>query len=417
MGQLRPAFSQPDTLAADVNLLVLKYSTTSGLPPGNGARSIALAHLAMHDALNAVSPKYPTYLTRRTAPKKSSRQAAVISAAQTMLLQIAPHRAGEIDAEFGALLATVPAGHSRDNGVAVGADVASALFTHRANDGYNVIETYTPGSAVDAYQPTAPNFATPTLVAWGKLQPFVMISGAQFRVPPPPALSSAEWVAEFDEVKAKGFFDSPNRTPEETELGRFMYESEHTFWHRLTRSLIAQHGFKLHDSVRTLTLVAVTMGDASISWAEGKYTYNRWRPITAIRAADTDGNDATSPDATWLTDGWTNGPGGRTVTPPHPDYPSAHGVVGGASSRVLAGIFGDEVDFTVTSVSLPGVTRSYDRLSTLGREFGLSRIYVGYHFRSAVETAYESGRQLAEFVLASPFSYDDDDYSDTDSDD
>jgi hypothetical protein len=396
----------PSTIVTDWNVKILKYATTSGLPPGHAFRVTALSHLSMHDAVNAIQPRYETFIPEARGPATASLEAAAHAAARGALVRLVPARSAEIDADFAASMALIPDGISKDQGAAVGDAVADAVLVSRSNDGWFASRPYTFGSGPGVYQSTPPNLpASPVLTHLAYATPLFMKSPGQFRPPAPPALNSQHYEEGLNEVKALGVEDSRNtaRTAEQTEIGRFWFENELVSTLRMARQIAQARGLNLHDSARTFALTAGAMADGLVACFDGKYVYNFWRPVTAIRAADIDGNAKTDPDPNWLPDGWAGGggAGGRFITPAHPEYPSGHAINGPSGMFVLVALFGDKQELALISLSLPGVTRHYSKISDAANDIALSRIYVGYHYRTTVMRSIKMGEQVGTWAVHS----------------
>lgn len=236
------------------------------------------------------------------------------------------------------------------------------------------------------------------LPQWRRVTPFTMAAPWQFRLPGPPALASAEYARDYEEVKRVGGKISTTRTAEQSEIAKYWYEGSPQGWSRVARVVAAQRGLDRWENARLLALVNAAVADGYIAGADTRYLYNFWRPVTAIRAGDTDGNDATVADAVWET--FLN-------TPPLPDYPSTHSVAGGAASAVLNRFFGgDKVAFTMISgPPFSGITRSFSSFSQAAQENADSRVYAGIHFRSACQDGIKLGAQIgrrafAQYLLA-----------------
>ena len=215
--------------------------------------------------------------------------------------------------------------------------------------------------------------------------------GDQFRAEGPPSLSSDGWAEDFDETKRLGSADSSARTAEQTEIALCGAEPALPTWNRVARTVSAQRNTGLVENARLFALLNLAMADATIACWDSKYAYRFWRPVTAIRAADTDGNDATEADPAWTP---------LRPTPLHPEYPSAHACFSGAAAEILTGLFGKDTPFsTATSTCPAGVVRSYDSFRALAHEIGESRIYIGFHFRTAVRHGANLGRQVGHWTL------------------
>jgi hypothetical protein len=240
--------------------------------------------------------------------------------------------------------------------------------------------------------PAAADRLPAVLPGWGKVTPFVLRRSGQFEPEGPPPLSSRRYARDYNEVKAIGAQNSATRTPEQSTIARFWYEFSGAAWCRIARGVSQSRGLNTWDTARLLALVNLAMADGFIAGFETKYHFNFWRPVTAIRAGDTDGNDATIADLNWSS--FLN-------TPALPDYTSTHSILGGAASEVLRQFFGDDhVMFTTTSgPPFAGITRSFTSFSQAAEENGASRIYAGIHFRSAVEDGIAQGRQIGAFTF------------------
>ncbi|HMF12068.1 MAG TPA: vanadium-dependent haloperoxidase, partial [Gemmataceae bacterium] len=241
--------------------------------------------------------------------------------------------------------------------------------------------------------PAAGDRLPAVLPGWGQVTPFVLRSSRQFEADGPPSLESKRYARDYDEVKSIGDKFSATRTAEQTTIARFWFEASPAGWSRIGRVVAENRGLDLWERARLLALIDMAMADGFIAGMATKYDFNFWRPVTAIRAGDTDGNEETIADPTWIS---------LLNTPAIPDYTSTHSVLGGAASAVLRRFFDDnEVPFTTTSgVPFAGITRSFASFSEAARENGNSRIYAGIHFRSAVEDGIKQGEKIGRFVFA-----------------
>ena len=370
-----------------------------GVPPYREARIYAMAFTAMHDALNAIQPRYRSYVCDAMVPG-ASPPLAVAAAAHAVLSAVFPAQAARFDAAFEDAVASEPASPRSDAGIALGRHCAQRMLDDRADDGADRAQVpYVPGSRPGDYQftppfdqPGTPSYGFVGDPLWGGVKPFVLATSAQFRSPPPYAVSSPEYAADVNEVKVRGAAVGSNRTPEESQVALFWRESSPLGWNRIARTLAVGLGYDAWELAHVFAVLQLAEADAYLASLETKYHYNFWRPVTAIRLAGADGNDATTPDAGWMPF--------HPVTPPIPDYNSAHSAAGGAARAVLSRLFGtDELAFTQTSTTLPGVTRSYASLTQAADENGLSRILVGYHFRKAVEAGRVQGESVGAWVV------------------
>lgn len=359
--------------------------------PPELTRALAMTHIAMHDAANAVRPRYETYAYSTSEDTGADPALAVAVAAAEVLKHRRPTKAAQIDSLLAVDLANVKQEPRRQRSIAVGSAAAAAMIAARANDGSATAATpYMPGSAPGDYQPTG---AIVLLPGWGTVTPFAMASSDQFvgdgrPSDGPDALASAAYAADYDEVKAYGSATSTVRTPDQTAEARFWIENPPTVFNRVAQRAIVDQGRDLWEAAQGMALTQIAFADAIISTWNAKYTYNFWRPITAIRFGDTDGNGATVPDPTWTP---------LNVTPPFPEYDSAHAVVAAAAATVLTQVFGP-IGFTETSTAT-GVVRTYSSWLHAAAVSTDSRIWGGFHFRDSCEDGEASGLALGQYIL------------------
>jgi membrane-associated phospholipid phosphatase len=278
----------------------------------------------------------------------------------------------------------------------VGQEVARQILEWRSTDGSDRVVTYTPGTDPGDWQPTPPANLPALAPQWPDVTPFAMTSGSQFRPAAPPALDSAEYAAAFNEVQSLGRADSTTRTEEQTQIARFWNDGLGTafapgYWNRIAQDVATEQGLGLVSEAHLFALLNIATADALISCWDAKYAYSFWRPVTAIRAADTDGNPDTEPDTSWSP---------LLVTPNFPSYTSAHSTVSGAAAEVLTAEFGDHYQFTVSAVSV-SYTRSFDSFEAAAAEAGRSRIYGGIHYTFDNINGLAVGGEVADYVIAS----------------
>ena len=410
---LLPLFLQQASAdeVSDWNVTGFEAAAAGGQNPVIISRTMAMMHLAVHDALNAISRRFEPYLYEGKAEASADPGSAVAAAARDVLVGVIPawgkpeQRAtalAAVDGAYTAAIGKVPDGPAKKHGISVGQAAAAAMLAARKVDGSSASSQYTPGTGPGKWRPhpnpvpANPPIADAALAIgnwpallphWGNVAPFTMATPWQFRLPGPPALASTRYAMDYEEVKRLGGKNSPARTAEQSEIARYWYEGSPQGWSRIARVIAAQRGLDRWDNARLLALINAAIADGFIAGFDTRYVYDFWRPVTAIRAADTDGNDATVADATWET--YLN-------TPPIPDYPSTHSVAGGAASAVLARFFGkDEVAFSMTGgPPFAGITRSFKSFSHAAQENATSRIYAGIHFRSACEDGIKLGEQI-----------------------
>jgi hypothetical protein len=361
------------------------------LPPAN-ARTMAILHMSMFEAVNAIERRYQPYRLKLTAARATSMEAAAGVAAHDALAALYPDQALQLDAVLGAALDRLPAGDARTKGIAVGKAAAAGILALRDGDGSSASESYRPATAPGVYVPTP----LPVSSRDGEMTPWVMTTPSQFRPGPPPALDSATWTKDLNEIRELGGRKSVRRTPEQTDIARFWFITGPQSWNPIVCQLIAAKQLDLTDAARVHALVGAATADAFIAVFDAKHHYNFWRPITAIRNADLTGNKATPRDASWLPLG---------ETPLHPEYPCAHCITSTAVAEILKSVFGNDVaEVTMTSPTAPGVTRRWTRLDDYAEEVALARIYAGFHYRFSDNAARDMGRKIAALTIATQLS-------------
>lgn len=385
----------PDTYVADWDAIGTQAFTASGLA-AEGDLIMAYEAIAVYDAVMAVEGGYRPFAVDVDAPAGASAEAAVAAAAHAVLVHYLPAQAPTIlDPAYVASLGTIPDGQAKTDGVATGEQVAALLIAERADDGYRAPVTYTPPDPPipGRWIPTAP---TPPIGPYlGLMRPFSLESADQFRPDGPAALSSKRWAREYNEVKEIGSSTSTTRTAEQTLAARFWAEPPLQQRRGSIRKVVLDHDLDVVQAARLTAMVSVTVGDALIACFDAKYQYAFWRPITAIRAGETDGNEATLGDPAWSPL--------LPATPNHPEYPSAHSCTTPAVGRVIARFLGTQkVDFTVPSVTGLG-DRHFDTVDDLQDEVGNARIWGGIHYRSAVEDGIRIGKKTVDQVLSHHF--------------
>jgi hypothetical protein len=372
---------------ADWNQTAVNAVYAGGMSPDLQSRGLAMMHIAVFEALNSIAPRYAPYRARLQVEPGSAPDAAVASASHGVLLKLLPGQAKDIDAALQAALAKLPDGPGKEAGLRLGQRAAAAIVAEREQDGAAAPITYRPYTAPGKYVPTV----FPASSTWKGLKPFCLKAGDQFRPPAPYALTSAQWAADYNEVKRMGAKTGSARTPEQTDIARFWQLTGAATYNPVTRHAAQVKGLDLLDSARLFALSAIATADTAITIFDAKYAHNFWRPVTAIRNGDIDDNDATALDANWEP---------MINTPMHPEYPCAHCTFQAAAAGVLQVMYGDALPrFTLTSTAAPGVTRSYERLSDYVEEVINARIYEGVHYRTSGRVGAALGRRVAEEVV------------------
>lgn len=386
----------PDTSVASWDSVGAQAFTAAALSPAEGFVIFGYVAVAEYDSVMAIRGGYEPFAVTTRAWRRASPEAAVAVAAHRVLSHHLPAQKTPIlDPALAQSLAAIPDGPAKTNGVAVGERVASRLIAQRADDGFRAVVPYVPPSPPlpGVWLPTA---TTPPIGTYlGGMRPFALKSADQFRPAGPPSLTSGQWADEYNEVEAIGSSTSTIRTPEQTVAARFWGEAPVQQARRAYRELILARKLDVVDAARLNAMVSVTYADAIIACFDAKYHYRFWRPITAIRAGDTDGNDATTGDPTWTTL--------LAATPNHPEYPSAHSCITPAGGRALAHFLGTRrIGLTIPSLTGLG-DRHYATLRDLENEVMVARIWGGIHFRSAVDDGATIARRTARTVLAHHF--------------
>jgi hypothetical protein len=387
-------------VVTDWNKTMVDALYVSHTAPQPGTRVGAIVQTAVFDAVNGISQRYTQFhpeVIGATAPRGASKRAAAVGAAYTALVALFPAQKATFDAQLQATLPKFSNGGSQAaaRGFAWGETVANSILAWRSNDGFNaVLPPYVVGP-LPAWQPTPPAFAPPVFRQFATMTPWAMASPSQFLPPPPPALTSARYTADFNEVKSIG--NAATATPENVATARFwngQFDTVATMWNRAADALVEDHHANLVDNARRFALLNVAMADAVIAIWNAKNTYNAWRPITAIQHADIDGNPATIMDSSWTP---------VLVTPAHQEYPSGHSGVSSAAATELASFFGNNTAFAMTSDGLPpnpSTARTYASFSDAIAEVALARIAAGIHFRYACDAAVQMGAGLANYLSA-----------------
>jgi hypothetical protein len=379
------------------NRTLLAIVRTPGAQPATiqPTRSFAIMHAAIYDAVNAIDRTHRAYLVQLPGVSRhASQDAAADAAAHQVLTQLYPAFQAMLDQELENTLAFVPDGRAKTEGIRVGQTVADRILALRSTDGSDAPPIpYVFGTQPGDYQSTPPNFPPqPQFTHWQFVTPFALPQADRFRPGPPPTLASDRYADDFNEVKSLGIVDSTTATPEQELVGRFWNGPIQNYWNEIAQTAVTAHHLTTAQSARLFALLDLSIADGVIAFYDAKYTYNFWRPVTAIRAADPQINPETLPDKTWLPE--------VTNTAPDPTYPGAHATVAAIGATVLTSFFErDRFAFTVTSEVLPGVERSFTRISAAAEEATLSRIFAGQHFRFDLTAGQRLGRRVADFVV------------------
>jgi len=381
----------PGVVGADVvtewNEVAVATAAAGRHGASDASRTTALVHAAIFDAVNAIEARYTPYKITVTAPAGASAEAAAVAAAHAVLVRLYPGQKETLAQASAKSLGRIADGSARTDGIAVGERVAADIVALRANDGATAPSTYRPVTGAGVYVVTT----LPVSSQWGKVTPWVLQRGSQLRPGPPPALTSSEWARDCTEVAQLGGKKSTVRTAEQTDIARFWAVVGPASWDPVLRSVAATPGRTLAQNARLFALAEMAAADAYIAVFDAKYTFNLWRPITAIRNGDMHGNSAMSrvPDWEPLID-----------TPLHPEYPCAHCITSAAIAAVLEAEFGAGFpEVTMTSPTAPGVVRRWTTAKAWTDEVSMARIYGGIHYRTSTVVGQTMGRQIGEFAL------------------
>jgi len=353
-------------------------------------RALAIMHVAMSDAVNTVQNRYTRYALNIPPNPAASAESAATAAARSVLVALVPSQKAKTDEVYAAALGRLPDGAGKVAGIAIGEQAAAAVIAERADDATNVADTYRPVTAPGVWIPTTP----PLFAEYARAKPWVLARADQFRPGPPPALTSAIYARDYNETKDLGGVKSTRRTSPQTDAVKFWTQANlGSAWFEAARQLSAAKALDLADNARLFALLSMASANSFIVDWDAKFYYNCWRPVTAIRNGDLDGNDATERDP-----GWTP----LNATPMHPEYPSQAAIFAGVSAGVYEGVFGPGVGtpIVVTDTVDPKVTRQFDNIKAVVEETRLVRVWGGIHFRNTLEVSDVMGREVAAYLVA-----------------
>jgi PAP2 superfamily len=369
---------------------VTPLASLGGTTPYMAQRMMAMVHAAMFDAVNSIERRYRPYQVQLPATPTTSKEAAAAAAAATVLATIDAKTAREMRDAIAVYLVSIPDGAAKSDGVALGETVAAKILEARKNDGSDAPDAYRPRTSPGVYVPTAITINS----MWPDMKPFAIAKGSQFRPKPPIALDSKEWATEYNELRDYGGQNSAKRTAQQTETARFWLIGAPVAYHPFVRQLVTAKQMSVVDSARFMAFVALGLNDAFISVLDAKYHYNFWRPITAIRNGDMDGNPATDREATWQP---------IAPTPMHPEYPCAHCILSGTVAGIIEAALGtvDIPEIATTSPTAPGVTHRWTNMTAYTEEVANARIWAGFHYRFSTRVGTDMGHQIGEYVVKS----------------
>ena len=372
----------------DWNVKVGEIVVGAKMGPPPAYRAMAISNTAVYEAVNAITKRYPIGALKLEAVPGASVDAAIAAANRAALAKLLPSQQSAIDSAYQAALAKVADGAAKMSGIALGEQAAVAVLASRADDGAAGTETYRPQTAAGVYVPTV----IPAAPHWPQRKPWLMSSASQFRPGPPPALTSALWARDFNEIKAVGGKSSTRRTAEQTQMASFWEATLPPIYNGIVLSIADAPGREVTQNARLFAAVAQAADDALLAVFDAKYHYNFWRPVTAIRNGDLDGNDATERDASWTP---------FIETPMHPEYPCAHCTVAGAVGTVLQAEIrtGAMPALQTTSYSVKGPARTWTKIDEFMQEVANARVYDGVHFRNSTEVGTALGKQVGALAV------------------
>lgn len=367
-------------------------------PPPAASRKMAITHIAIYDAVNSIVQSHDHYLFFMPAPADLPLDAAIAAAAHATLIETFPQFQAIYDLELADSLSLIPDGPDKNAAVWLGQAAADAILAERASDPAGTVPSGSPPApGPGVWKPTPPAFAPYLLPGWADMPPFAMLVPDQFRRPGPARLKSGEYTKDFDRVKRLGRKFSTTRTADQTEIALFWADGPGTatppgHWNEIAQSVAVQQHLSSAENARLFALLNITLADAAIAAWDMKFEYYLWRPITAIREANLDGNPKTEQDSTWEP---------LINTPPFPGYVSGHSTFSGSAATLLKRFFGtDKIAFTTSSDGLPLVMRNFSSFSAAADEAGQSRIYGGIHFDFEDKDGQQAGKQLADYVFS-----------------
>ena len=392
-----PAAAAGADVVTDWNSAALDAIRSGRTPPPAASRALAMLHAAIYDAVNGITRTHESYRVASAVPRSASLESAAAAAAHTVLVAVFPDHADVFDALYVTSLAAIPNGPHKNAGVSWGERVGTEIVRWRGNDNSAVTISPPNSDGAGSWQPTPPAYLPYQLPQWAFVEPFAIPASSYVRPAGPPAITSTRYAADYNEVKAFGAAVGSSRTPVQDEIALFWADAAGTetppgHWNSIAQNVARPSGNTLEQNARLFALLNIAMADAAIAAWDAKYVFDNWRPVTAIRNGDGDGNAGTAGDPTWSS---------FIVTPPFPDYVSGHSTFSAAAATVLALFYGsDAVAFATGSDSLPGVSHSFTSFSAAASEAAVSRVLAGIHFRFAIEDGLTAGVEIGEWTFS-----------------
>jgi len=372
---------------ASANTVAIVASARLSTPEGN--RIVATTQTAVFEAVNAATRRYPAGRLNLKAADKTSVEAAVAAATRTVLLKMLPTQKDAIEENYRQALASIADGESKSAGIRLGEDAATAVIESRKDNNTGAVESFRPVTQPGVYVPTA----IPVFSTWIKRKPWALERADQFRPGPPPDLKSDIWARDYNEIKSMGVKNGSKRTAEQTSIASFWETTGTGVYWPVVLSVANSRNREVTQNARLLAIIGEAVDDAIIAVFDAKYKYNFWRPVTAIRNGDIDGNDATERDPSWAP---------FIDTPMHPEYPCAHCIVASTIGTVLKAELGETPVPELSSISptLAGSTRRWTSIDEFVREVSEARICDGVHYRNSTEVGTAMGKKVGELVYS-----------------
>ncbi|MET0606810.1 MAG: vanadium-dependent haloperoxidase [Beijerinckiaceae bacterium] len=386
---LAPVCARADAVT-DWNKTAIQVMKNANVSANPWSRAMAMMHVAMSDAVSSVEGSHARYLASIPSRPGASADVAAATAARIVLSHLFPDQKAAIDAAYATSIGSAPDGSAKLDGIALGEQIAAAVQADRAADGTVVPDTYRPIATPGVWVPTT----SPAFAQYAQAKPWVMKSADQFRPGPPPALNSALYARDYNETKSVGGVKSDVRTPAQSDAVKFWTQINLApAWQDAARQLAAAKGLKLAESARLFALLNMGVANTFINDWDAKFTYNFWRPVTAIRNGDIDGNDATERDP-----GWTP----SNVTPMHPEYPSQAAIISGVAVAIMESVFGPQpaIPFEATDLLDPTKKRAFKSIAEMAAEHENVRVWGGIHFRNSLDVGADMGRKIAAYLIA-----------------
>ena len=355
---------------------------------------LAYMHVAIYDGVAAIEGKYEPFASRPLVSGPASKESATAAAAYTVLKTLYPSQQSFLDQKYAESLAQIQDGAAKLSGIEVGIEAGTYFMAVRAGDGRNASVSYVPGTGPGVWVPTPPA-NLPAAFPWmARMRPFAIESPSQFRGEGPPSLNSSQYAEDYNEVKRLGGVNSSDRTAEQTEAGLFYVEGAAGQTARAIRRLTGERGLDTADAARLYAMIYVSISDSMITTWESKYHFSFWRPVTAIRAGDSDGNADTAPDPTWTP---------LAATPNFPEYVSAHSSVAGSLSEAVSSFFGTKKVRVTLDSTVTGTSRTFENTDDIAKDVADARVYAGFHFRTACVHGTVIGRKVGRWVAKNYF--------------